>query len=222
MPPAAKGQGPLEPVFGFICAGRCRSLFGRFAGRINARQHGQIPLPADTRLSGSDRPLADIDRPYHARKMQCLLTIALLCLTNADSVKVSPFGIAGRVAEVRVGGGSAKVVLSSDDLGDFDPRRMNHACSDQICISYHKSCEQNAHEYACTYTTANLPYARWLRVAAPTKTAFRSVEMQLGILNERGDGKPVPLNNLDAVSDQPVPFCRHGGRGPQCPVANGS
>jgi hypothetical protein len=153
--------------------------------------------------------------------MQCLLTIALLCLTNADSVNFSPFGIDGRVAEVRVGGGSAKVFLSSDDLGEFDPRRMSQACSNQICISYQKSCELTAHEYACIYTTANLPYARWLRVAAPTKTAFKSIEMQLGILNEGGDGKPVPLNKLHTVSDQPVPFCRHGGRGPQCPVANG-
>lgn len=149
------------------------------------------------------------------------MTIALLCLTDASGVEVSPFGSAGRSAEVHVGSASAIVLLSSDNLGDFDPRLMSRACSDDACIPYQKSCAKTDRGYACTYTTANVPYAGWLRISAPTEASFHLAEMRLSIFNVEG-GKPVPLGKFDVVTDQPVPFCRHGGRGPQCPSANGS
>jgi len=153
--------------------------------------------------------------------MQCLMTIALLCLSDASHVDLSPFALAGRIAEVQIGQASVTVRIASDNLGELDPSKMNRACSERTCIVYHKVCEKTDRTYVCDYSTTNVEFGRWLTLSAPNEAAFRSAEAHLGILDAQ-TGTPVSLTQFDVISSQPIPFFRHGGRGPQCPSTNGS
>jgi len=74
--------------------------------------------------------------------MQCLMTIALLCLSNANRVVLSPYALAGRRAEVHIGGATATVLIGSDNLSEFDPGKMNRACLGLTCVVYQKTCEK--------------------------------------------------------------------------------
>ncbi|WP_404714018.1 hypothetical protein [Sphingomonas sp. MMS24-J13] len=91
-------------------------------------------------------------------------------------------------------------------------------------MTYHKSCVRDPEAITCSYTTDSVQFGGWLKVSAPSETAFAEVEEKIGIIDPKAqsDGA-VPLKNLSVRVDEKVPlYCRRDGRGPQCPQINGS
>ena len=149
--------------------------------------------------------------------MQCLLLIATLCFSDVERVEVSPPSSMSRWATAHVLSGDVQLLLSSDNpRGELDARLMHRACADGACVTYYKWCEAGA-RFTCYFSTGTSEYSEWLRVSAPDNAAYKEIEARLGLV-----GRPlnaiIPLSNLNVISaSRNPPFCRRGGRGPQCP-----
>ncbi|HEX8666980.1 MAG TPA: hypothetical protein VF727_01240 [Allosphingosinicella sp.] len=149
--------------------------------------------------------------------MDCLLVIASLCFTDVQRVQVSDPSTVSRWATVDVGPGEVTILLSADSYrGEFDPRLMHNACADGFCVTYYKSCEAAA-QFTCYYSTDSSPYPNWLRISAPDARGFARVEESVSLLG------PLPNTSISLPrlsvrsSARTPPYCRRGGRGPQCP-----
>lgn len=150
--------------------------------------------------------------------MDCLVVIASLCFSNVQSVEVSRPSTISRWATARVLGSEVLVQLSGDSLrGEYDTSRMSRACIDGSCVTYHRWCESRDEGWTCYYSTEeNANYSRWLRITAPDTFSYATVEKSLGLIGAAG--VVIPLSELNTVSNELYPpFCRRGGRGPQCP-----
>ncbi|SDC98320.1 hypothetical protein SAMN05444678_107196 [Sphingomonas sp. YR710] len=156
--------------------------------------------------------------------MDCIAIVGLLCLANPTSVILSPPSTIYRYADIVIGTAKAEIILSSDNLSEFDLRRMARACKDATCVWYHKYCERTPSEVTCSYTLNYSSYAKVLRLSASNAASFGMAEQSIGLIDRRGrDAAVVPLSLLSEVSaDAQPPTCRHSGRGPQCTEGNGS
>ena len=150
--------------------------------------------------------------------MPCLLVIASLCFTDVQRVEVTEPSTTSRWATATVGLGDVQILLSSDSLpGELDPRRMQRACAGTTCVMYYKWCDRGE-RLTCYYSLESSPYTGpWLRVSAPSQS-YAEVERSLSIVTEPSNAA-IPLSRLSVASPNRVPpFCRRGGRGPQCPL----
>jgi hypothetical protein len=151
--------------------------------------------------------------------MNCLLVIGSLCLANVQSVEVTEPSSTSRWATAKVDAADVVIQLSGDSLrGEYDTRRLNRECIADSCVAYHRWCETVKQGWTCYYSTNEVAdYSRWLQVTAPDKATFVKAEKSLGIIAGTG-AVVVPLSALNIISSDPTPpFCRRGGRDPQCP-----
>ena len=150
--------------------------------------------------------------------MNCLLIIASICFAEASQVEIDPPNTVGRWATTRVNDASVKVVLSSDNLAAFDPKHMNRACKQNVCLSYHKWCNENPGSTTCTYIVAGIPYWDWLQVTAPTRASILEAESRMSLFAGLGQtGAVIPLSEFTVASKERLPAgCLLGRRDQQC------
>lgn len=129
--------------------------------------------------------------------MDCLAIVATLCFTQPAQISTDPPDTVLTSATARVGRATVRLVLSSDNIVDYDPRRMASACAAGRCIAYHRWCADGAGAVTCTFTFGNSVHVAPLTISAPDRAAMAAAIGAIGLLDPTGRQATIPLALLD-------------------------
>jgi hypothetical protein len=99
----------------------------------------------------------------------------------------------------------------TDNIVTPDWRKMNEACSENLCFRYFKHCSSSDQETVCYYQFGHPgdEEAVTLRVVASAAEGIIRAEASISVLNDpESRALRLPLNSLHVTSDAPTaPIC---------------